>query len=686
MKWLRRIVLGLLAVIALAVIAVIVIVHTAFGREQMRERVEAALAQTFTGGATVRRLDGSPFGEIVLHDLVIDGPDHRPAIAIGALHVKLHLLDLLAHRAHVAELVADDVDVAIRRDRDGKLELARLLADRGPRSAWDVELDRVAVRRGHVAIDSGAAQLQTIDLDDLAIDGRATLRADGRTDARVALHATWRERAVPIALAASLHGDGERTALPALDVRVGGVTLVGRDLALARPAAALRASGTLAIAAPRAELARLVPAIDLPGDLALAIRARPAAQRETLAIGGAIGPAFVSAQVALDPVARRAVGRIATGELDLARLSRGRLAATAGGTIDFDVTPGPTGALPYAHATIRGHGALAHTPRSDFTIALDSGGQRVATAIDATGTFRATITASVARVRGALRLDQARVVASTPELGRVTDGASPVHGALALDFTAHGPLWPEPALAIAGTLRGDRLVGGGASIRSLQLALDATGVPRAPRGTARLRGTELARGAIRIAALALDAHDRGDGTIAVSLATPAVTGAPIGATSLALEAIVTPPGRGRALAIDVAHATVTPGGHPRWAGSGRLTIAPDRIAIARLRGASRDGSFAIEASYSRGARGARLAGTADVEAATAGGAKLAFDLDAPAALGDVAAWRARRRDQVRRLSLALHGVALDRVAALVGMPPGVAGRIDGELAITPTAA
>ena len=79
-RWIKRGALGAVAVVVIAVVAAIVAVHTDWGREILRARVEHQLRTTFIGGASLGRIEGSPFGELTLHDVVIHGPDRRPAL------------------------------------------------------------------------------------------------------------------------------------------------------------------------------------------------------------------------------------------------------------------------------------------------------------------------------------------------------------------------------------------------------------------------------------------------------------------------------------------------------------------------------------------------------------------------------------------------------------------------------
>ena len=78
----------------------------------MRKQIETRLNDTFVGGATLGGVHGNPLTELVLDDLVINGPDKQPAITIKKLRVKLPLMPLISHQLRVDEVIAE------RRRRD----------------------------------------------------------------------------------------------------------------------------------------------------------------------------------------------------------------------------------------------------------------------------------------------------------------------------------------------------------------------------------------------------------------------------------------------------------------------------------------------------------------------------------------------------------------------------------------
>src|SRR5205823_3591549 len=165
MRWWKKVLLGIVGTLFALIVAVVIVVHTGWGRELLRAQVEARLQDTFVGGATIGRLEGSPLGHLVVHDVVINGPDRKPAITIGALHLKLGILPLLSHQVRIAGLAAEDVAVDLRRDQNGDLQIKHLTRP-GPKSTWSIDIPTIDVRRAHIAFDSGS---EVMHFDDVAI-------------------------------------------------------------------------------------------------------------------------------------------------------------------------------------------------------------------------------------------------------------------------------------------------------------------------------------------------------------------------------------------------------------------------------------------------------------------------------------------------------------------------------------
>ena len=707
-KWALRIAVGLVVVVALALAAVAIFVKTDRGRELARSQIEHQLDALFSGGASVGRVDGTPFGELVVHDVVIRAADRTPAIAIGTLRLRASLLDLVRRQVSLGELVVEGADVDVDK-------LAHLLAprpDTGP-SKWNVDLASVAIRSSHV--HATTSRLGAIDLDDVELAGDAHLHADGTRGAEIALHARWRERATPIAIEASVRDDADRLVVPLVDVEVGHISVAIHDAQLTKRDR--RASGSAKLAVPRAELARLA-GVDLPGDVALALAAT---SDGGVALDGSLGGTPVTAKLGVDVAARHVAGAIRTGDFSLASLTRGKIHGTAGAAIDLDVAPAA------AHVTAHAHGTYEQLPPGDVVLAVDSQDGRATATLDVIGPATVHVAGAVARDGRGYRLERASVVAHARDV-------VPVRGSVDVVLAARGPLWPEPALTVVGSVRGAQLRAAGASLADAEIAIDARGVPARPQGTVHVHAFGLTRGSIALSSLVVDATSRADGWIDVTTAvkTPQL--------DAELAARVKP---GRSTEIDVVRHHVAAGGET-WTGTtGRVVIDPRGVAIDQLATASAHGRATLDGNYARtgdlratldvagvdlatlrsgyaGALGAhvevgrtrgllsasaKLDGTGivldprmpaialhakldaepgkvalegTVASPVAGKAELAIDLAAPHDLTNVAAWRALGGRALSVAKLRADGVDLGKLA-----PDQLAGKLDGELSLAP---
>src|SRR3982751_5282633 len=95
-RWFTRVMLGLLAVIVVAIAFALIAVHTDWGRNIVRGQVEGILADSFPGGATIGRIEGSPFGTLVISDVVLNGPDKKPLVTVKRLGGEASLSPLIS--------------------------------------------------------------------------------------------------------------------------------------------------------------------------------------------------------------------------------------------------------------------------------------------------------------------------------------------------------------------------------------------------------------------------------------------------------------------------------------------------------------------------------------------------------------------------------------------------------------
>ena len=613
LRWVKRIVFGLLAFVVIAVGALLAVIHTDWGRDKIRGQIQSALASTFTGGGTLGRLDGSPFGELVLHDLVINGPDGKPAIVVKTVRLQLELAPLIHKRAVLRTLAIDDVDVQIKRNPDGSVQMGQLTKP-GPSSGWAVELSDAAIRRLHVSVDR-------YNFDDINVNAKLALTGAGTLDTTVLLAGQLRERGLPLMLMTSVHKEGEVTQIPSLVARVGGIRVGGVNVSIKAPPAVklvegtqvdvqtqllTQLAGTIAVDAPARAVEALAPQVQLPGDLLVAADVSSPFQPWTnVELNGSIAQQQLWAMLGVDLGTLAAHGVVSGSHIDVGRLTynpetkTSAVTGTGSAVVAFAVhTPAP-GKLPVGVAVVTASGRFEGAPYANVGVVANSDGTTVSASVGATGpAARARLLAVVKQTVAGFTLQTGRVVAETSSPERTSQGAAPVTGAIAADLTASGTLTPALDLAVAGTVSGRKLAAAGVTVGTMKLAIDAQHIPARPVGRAELQATNVQRNTFFLRNLAVTAGTQADGKIAVAVRTRPRQDpwqvdvdalVDLGTPSRELRA-----GAGDPVTIEILRHFVKTANSGEWKGnSGVVTIGSEHVTLARF--ATHNGLNKIEA-------------------------------------------------------------------------------------------
>ena len=741
LRWVQVFFAIVLSLVLLVIIAATLVLRTSWGRRFARSQIQARLDATFIGGATLGDVRGNPLSELELDDLVINGPDMKPAISIKKLRVKLPLMPLLSHQVRVERLIADDVDILMKKQATGDYELAHLTKP-GPKSTWSIALPDVRVHRGHVKVDTGK---EWVDLDGLELYASSNMPFGGPIDASVSLGTTWRQREAPISIGAVVHVGKEAVDIRSALVSVGDVAIAAAGARIPKGEAPKAFGGTVAIRAPARAVAKLAPEVKLPADVAVAIEAMPEGTFTDLAIAGSVGGSPVRGFARADVGAKSGHGFVTAVGLDLGTLSRGKVKGDGGAFVAFDVAPGPTGELPVAKAMVQTWGNFPDAPKTNAVIALDTRGTKIHAELGAiTGTgVRAAAGAEVTKDGKVMVLDRATLIAATKDPAAASRGKAPLHGALDANISAHGALSPHADLAIAGHINGDRLRFQDMSAETLRVRIDARQLPSRPIGTARIALTNVQRQSIQLRDLIVAAGNRPDGKLQVSVRTDPKP-AP---WRIDLDALVTP---GETIGIDLQRHIVRAAGGAQWRGNtGHVTISPERIEVRNIRSASADGNLAIDATVGRktgelsakvdaamklqavskyhgtadahiqverakGTLGAEvtanlhgfrldprsamtLDGTAKITAKDGklvadisadslrgGSAKISIDVDGPRDMANAARWKKLGRAAVKEARIQLSDLNLKVLGAIFGgAQKQVEGTVNGDIRMTP---
>ena len=598
-RWILRIVIGLFATVVAVIATALIVLHTDWGREQVREQVEARLDDMFVGGAKVGRLEGSPFGELVARDLVINDPRGEPAIRAQAVRIRIALLPLLSKEAYISRLVIEDADVRLERDERGQLRISGLMKP-GPKSGWSVDLPDVQLHRAHIAYDTGKDG-ERVNLDDVELRADAHLPFEQPITAAIDLNARWRERDVPLALDAMVRSGDDGVSIGRAFVRGGDVVVTGEDVRIGKTATGgMDLAGAISVEATRDAVARLGLGVELPADVSVRVQATHTAGTPwtRVALSGRVDGQPLAGTVQADLEGKRFVGYVSTGRLDATRLSSGRIEGSAAAFVTFDVALEEGRELPVGTAMVHARGALEGLPETQARIALSSTGARATALVDVDGPdLRANVVAEVEKRGQVITLHRGTLVATTPDPKAASGGRAPVRGAFHADLVASGALAPEPSIAVAGTIDGRRLRFRDLSIDSMKLAIDARQLPARPLGRAELDARGVQRGTMYLAELAASAADRPDGRLAVSVRTRPRQ-APWLVEADALVAL------GETVTIDLSRHHVRVGNGTDWRGtSGRIAIAPEQIWVRDFATKSQRGELAVaSAVYHRAGR------------------------------------------------------------------------------------
>ncbi len=739
LRWMRNILLGTIGVVGVLLLTVYLVFQTGWGREVLRTQVETRMSSTFIGGATIGRVGGNPLTELQLYDVVINGPDKTPAITVKHLTVKLPLMPLISHQLRVDKVIADELEVFVKRDAQGQVNLANLVKP-GPASTWSVKLPNVEVHRGHVHLALGG---EPIDLDNIELYVDAALPFAGPIDAAVSLSADWRQKRTPIDLATSIHIDDEVIAVQTLAAQVADIDVSIMNARMPTGVFMKPFAGVVSVYAPAATVKALAPQISLPGDLGLTVVARPDGRLTHALANGFVGTSTFHVMADADVQAKLAKGVVTGDVLDLDALTAGTLTGRGGAVAAFDVDGNDVAELPTVRAMVTAWGQAGKAPPTHAVIAFESKGDRLHAAVGAasdTG-LHASLDAAVRKNGEAITLERGTLIASTTDARRATRGLSPLRGALSANLTAKGSIAPKLDLAIAGHANGRRLRVSDISADAFTFRINAAHVPIKPVGSARLEVSELRRADLELGALTVAAGNRPDGKLQVSLRSK-----PKQAPWLVdLDALVT---MGETIVVDLQRHKVRAAGGSTWQGeTGRLTIGPTQVELRGFSSKTTGGAIAADATFVRAGRragdltakldaelamknlakaydgqatahvdvsrtGGRFAGSVTAKAtgiafdpsspvlldadakitaqagallanvelrsAKAGAARLVLDVAAPKDITDARAWSKLHRNAIRTVQLKLDGLDLEQLARAFGLAP-MKGRVDGAL-------
>ena len=576
-RWIRRIVVGLLAFVIVAITVVLILLHTSIGRSFLRGRIEAALQGPFPG-SSIGSLSGSVLGTVTLHDIALVAADGHPIANVDTLDVDLALLPLLGRTARIEHLVATGVKVHAHetpppRD-DGK-----------PPPAWTVEIVHAEIHDATVIDEHDGVTLSEVD-----VSATAKIDVRGPITAALFIGGRWKDR--PFGGLASVAIRRELAPVPGAgfpkpQVRevVGFIAAGGGGAALVGHLDSIeKRSGSLIAQLPAADVARLPLDGRASGDAVVLVTAAG----DRVAATASIGATRVDSLAIVDIEKRSVRGIVATNEVDLGAATRQRITGhgrvVVAGVLDRD----------RLRATVIAGGGVTSYPGGNAVLALD-GPIDVSTAdaiLFARGDGDALISAvgTVKRVDKTFRVEKSHVGISVGDPLAASGGRAPVRGTFSAEVAATGPV---TALVLKGKLRGTRPRFERISARALAATFEVT-LAKVPTYTAHVAVDRVVNAGKPIGSVIADVNNRADGSIEVR-ARARLTMLPITA---AINGVVTPGPTTTEVNLG-SHSFETPAGV--WAGSGgRVRIGKREIIVTGIRTGQGNAWAKVGATVGRG--------------------------------------------------------------------------------------
>ncbi|MBA3464569.1 MAG: translocation/assembly module TamB domain-containing protein [Deltaproteobacteria bacterium] len=584
-RWIRRIVVGLLATVIVAVAVVLILLHTAWGRNFLRGRIEAALQAPFPG-SSIGSLSGSVLGTVTLHDISLVAADGHPIATVDALDVDLALLPLFGRTARIEHLVATGVTVHAHpapppRD-DGK-----------PPPAWTVEIVNAEIHDATVIDEHDGVTLSNVDVSASArIDVRgpiiaiATLGGDWKGRPFGGLASLTIRRDLAFDVGAGFPKPQFRDVAGFVAAGSGGASLVGSLGSMEAR------TGSLVARLPASDVLRLPLEGRVGGDAIVLVSADGDRLSATVTIGGT----RVDSVAIIDVQKQSVRGVLATNEVDLGvatgqRVS-GRGRVMIAGVLERD----------RVRATVLTSGAIPNYPAGDSLIAIDAPLDRSQSGIEmfsggdvmlfsrGEGELLLSAVGSVKRVERTFLVERAHVGIAIGDPVAASGGRAPVRGTFTAEVSASGPL---TALVLQGNVRGTRLSFERASARALTGTFRVT-IDKVPMYTAHVALDGVVNAGKPIGSVVADARNRANGSIEIRARARSAT-MPVTAT---ISGVVTP-GATTTDAVLGSHSFETPAGV--WAGTGgRVRIGKRDIVVTGIRTTQGEAWAKVGATVGRG--------------------------------------------------------------------------------------
>lgn len=172
----RRIALGILALIAIALVAAVIVLNTNWFRDLARDKANALLASTFKGQLTIGSIRGSIWRDLTLDDITLTYRGERIA-HVDRLRVAYGILSILHNTIDLTHLDISGLQLTAKQDAEGNWNALEALASAHPAAStegggtgsFQVLVREMSLGRGAISVTR--ANGETYALDDSGLDG-----------------------------------------------------------------------------------------------------------------------------------------------------------------------------------------------------------------------------------------------------------------------------------------------------------------------------------------------------------------------------------------------------------------------------------------------------------------------------------------------------------------------------------
>lgn len=497
--------LGLLIVLVIG--GALIAMHTDWGRERIRQQVEARLGDALTGEVSVGRVSGSVLGDFAVEDVVIrppEGVEGAEAIRIDRIEIDHNPRSLLSRTFHAQALRLEGVHITANLGPDGELDLAKLLRPEDPQQPepkpWNVYIHELEIADSSFTLhrpdadpvqvrDLEAAASLKVEGDELVVD---LDRATGR----------WVEEDLTVAIDGWI---GKNADILTLD----GLTVAAADSRVTVPVAQLDLTtntgrGRVELEATAGDLRRLMPDTDWRADVTLeAAFAHPEPDAPwKLTADGTLAGQPIGLSAAVRPDGSSAELSVSAENFDpsavLATAPPGKLDLKAAGTLSGESIKTLDGSI---EATLSGRVSQRQIDQGWLSATLDDG----------IADLEVRGTGPVGKVRATAKVDftqsikvlESDIEVQLDDLGELIPGGELLEGSARIEAEVTGDITGEDDLRATGAAVSPRLAFRDFVARDVRIAFDTRNLPGSPTGHVELSADYLSRGGTLIGPLQL---------------------------------------------------------------------------------------------------------------------------------------------------------------------------------------